>query len=277
MKRFTDTDKWRDPWFRNLTSAAKQLWGYLLDQCDKIGLVQIDFALASADCGQKINKIHLGELGDRIQDCGNGKHFIPKFIYFQYGELTESCPPHRPVINLVDLHGLVRVGLAYRYPNARVTPVLLNSNGLEESAYPSATLALGYKTRRGKEKEEGVQGEILPKELPEHIRSARVLNMWGQWMNHRRAFKKPKHWAVLFNAQVDFLSEHTEPQVFNILQTSVMNGYQGLFPPKNNENNGKHPPQRIDRSIGTANEGTAHLYEGLGRVAKTPDVQRSGT
>lgn len=138
MKRFTDTDKWRDPWFRKLSSPAKQLWGYLLDQCDKIGLVEIDLGLASIDCGQKITEAHLAEIGDRIEPCGNGKHFIPKFIPYQYGSLTPTCPPHRSIIALVDLHNLTFDGLLYHYPNA--------------------TLPLGHKTR--KEKEEGVQGGI---------------------------------------------------------------------------------------------------------------------
>jgi len=82
-KRFTDTEKWRDPWFRKLSSPAKQLWIYLLDQCDKIGLVEIDLTLASLDCGQEITNTHLSELASRIEDCGNGKHLITKFIHFQ--------------------------------------------------------------------------------------------------------------------------------------------------------------------------------------------------
>lgn len=39
--------------------------------------------------------------------------------------------------------------------------------------------------------------------------------------------------------------------------------------PIQNENNTRNTPQRIDRSIGTANEGRAHLYKNLGRVVKT--------
>lgn len=34
------------------------------------------------------------------------------------------------------------------------------------------------------------------------------------------------------------------------------------------ENGKGHPPQRVDRSIGTANEGIADQYKGLGRVAR---------
>jgi hypothetical protein len=41
--------------------------------------------------------------------------------------------------------------------------------------------------------------------------------------------------------------------------------------------NGKNHPQRVDRSIGTANEGIASKYKGLGRVAEIQDKGQSGT
>lgn len=132
MKRFTETDKWRDPWFRRLSGSAKLLWLYILDHCDKIGLVEIDEALASQDCGQNITPDTLKELESRLQCCGNGKFFIPKFISFQYGTLTEHCPPHRTVLKLVNTHCLVSDGIFYHYPKA--------------------TLALGHKTRQEEDK-----------------------------------------------------------------------------------------------------------------------------
>lgn len=121
MKRFTDTEKWSDPWFRKLSSAAKQLWGYMTDRCDKIGLIEIDLELVTLDVGQRVGSDNLKELESRLESCGNGKFFIPKFINFQYGVLTESCPPHRPIIELVKKHGLIKDGLIYHYPNATLT------------------------------------------------------------------------------------------------------------------------------------------------------------
>ena len=118
MKRFTDTDKWRDPWFRKLSSPAKQLWLYLCDHCDMAGMVEIDYQLATIDCGQEITEKHLQELGDRVISSPNTpKLLIPKFVHFQFGELSNTCPPHRSIIKLVESYGLVRVGLEYRYPN----------------------------------------------------------------------------------------------------------------------------------------------------------------
>lgn len=132
MKRFTDTEKWSDPWFRRLTSPAKQLWGYATDRCDKTGLVELDLELVTLDVGQLVGSEHISELSSRIEDCGGGKFFLPKFINFQYGLLTDSCPPHRSIIELVKKHGLIKDGLLYHYPNA--------------------TLAIGLKTRQEEDK-----------------------------------------------------------------------------------------------------------------------------
>ena len=124
MKRFTDTSKWTDPWFRRLSAPAKLLWFYILDHCDHVGITEIDLDLASLDCGVPIESKHVNEIGERVQMCESGKLIVPKFIKFQYGKLSTSCPPHKKVIESVkDLGLLERDGQFY---------------------YPKPTLALGY-------------------------------------------------------------------------------------------------------------------------------------
>lgn len=142
MKRFTETNKWRDPWFRRLSSPAKQLWGYLLDNCDCIGLVEIDLKLTSSDVGQKITQEHIRELGDRLQDVGNGRYFLPKFINFQYGDLSDKCPAHRPVIRQVLQRGLFKDGIAYRYPSVTLSSQVVENQGNE---YPIDRVAIPYR------------------------------------------------------------------------------------------------------------------------------------
>lgn len=155
MKRFTETNKWRDPWYRNLSSSAKQLWEYLRDNCDAIGLVEIDLSLTSADCGQKINETHIAELGDRVQRLSDRRFFLPKFITFQYGELNSSCPPHRTIIKLVESHNLIRVGLHYRYPSVTLTEseVIATQQSPGKHPYPNARVGttLQDKTRQVQE------------------------------------------------------------------------------------------------------------------------------
>jgi uncharacterized phage protein (TIGR02220 family) len=124
MKRFTETEKWRDPWFVKLSGHAKLLWVYLTDNCDKIGLIHIDFRLVSRDCRLPINEKHITELGDRVQALGNYRYFLPKFIQFQYGDLSPDCNPHKPILKLVQQHNLTRLALAYQYPTGTVQTTL---------------------------------------------------------------------------------------------------------------------------------------------------------
>jgi hypothetical protein len=125
MKRFTDTLKWQDPWFRRLSSQSKLLWFYLVDHCDNIGLVDLDLNLVSSDCGTKITDAHISELSDRVQVLDDGKVFITKFIPFQYGTLSEACVPHKKVIQAVKYHSLTQTFNGFLYPTARVGSTLL--------------------------------------------------------------------------------------------------------------------------------------------------------
>lgn len=112
MKRFTDTEKWKDSWFRKLPSEYKNLWQYITDNCDNAGIWKPDFELASFFIGQTIESttaINLfNENKKRIKVLENSKWYITDFISFQYGELTEKCKPHLQVLSLLKKHNLTK-------------------------------------------------------------------------------------------------------------------------------------------------------------------------
>lgn len=113
-KRFTDTDKWSDPWFRKLPSAYQKLWLLILDKCDNAGFWKVDIDLASFMVNEKLDienaKKHL--VG-RIEEIESDKWFIPKFIEFQYGELNPACYPHRPIIKTLEKYKKLGYLLGY--------------------------------------------------------------------------------------------------------------------------------------------------------------------
>lgn len=216
MKRFTETQKWSDPWFMDLSLVAKLLWFYLLDNCDNSGVIRFNPKLAAVQIGQTVEKQHFTELGDRLQTLDGGKLWIPAFISFQYGALSPDCRPHIAVMDLVAKHGL----------NLRVSiPHVKGIKTLEDKEKD--------KEKDKEQDKKGVQGDLL-KELPPALNTGRIQNKWKVWMNHRRAFKKPKSWVLLFNEQIEWLSKFDEPTAFEILSSSIRNGYQGLFEPKSN-------------------------------------------
>jgi hypothetical protein len=128
MKRFTDTAKWSDPWFRRLSGPAKMLWFYILDHCDHVGMIEIDLALASQDCGIKIPDSALLELGARLEPAGQGKMIVPKFIKFQIGDPRPSCPAHGKVCQSIEELSLYRDALGYHYPSGRLPVVYPKGN-----------------------------------------------------------------------------------------------------------------------------------------------------
>ncbi len=116
MKRFTETTKWKDPWFRRLTPEMKIFWGFLVDVVDNAGVWEPDMDYASFVIGtdlkedEVLNVFNVGK--ERIEVLANNKWYLSQFIMFQYGELNPRCYPHQKVRELVIRHGLEsRVGI----------------------------------------------------------------------------------------------------------------------------------------------------------------------
>lgn len=107
MKRFTETEKWRDTWFRKLAPDSKLAFLYVVDNCDAAGVWDPDYDLANFMIGRAINWPGvLDDLGDRVSCLKNGKWHLTRFVEFQYGELIEECRPHAKVLVLLKGHGI---------------------------------------------------------------------------------------------------------------------------------------------------------------------------
>lgn len=104
MKRFSESTKWADPWFRALSIESKCIWLWLLDNCDCAGIIEPDLDLAAFQIGTtKPLQSSLDALGNRVQKHGS-KLFIPKFIAYQYGaELNLANTAHRGVIRRLEI------------------------------------------------------------------------------------------------------------------------------------------------------------------------------
>lgn len=111
-KRFTDTEKWKRPWYRKLPPAFRELWNYILDSCDHAGVWVEDIELAGLILGYKLDlnefEHHLGPKIIRVDD---DKFFIPSFVEFQYGTLDPECKTHKSVIQILERYGIDTVTL----------------------------------------------------------------------------------------------------------------------------------------------------------------------
>ncbi len=106
MKRFTETTKWDDPWFRRLLPLHKNLWQYICDKCDPAGVIEFDPELASFCIGDKIVFKDLEAFEGRIEEIAKGKWLIKRFLEFQYTTLSQSCPAHKVVFSALERHSL---------------------------------------------------------------------------------------------------------------------------------------------------------------------------
>ena len=60
--RITNTDKWVDLWFSNLSVHAKLLFFYFVENCDNAGFIEVN---------KKFMLFHLGFNEDELMSAGN--------------------------------------------------------------------------------------------------------------------------------------------------------------------------------------------------------------
>jgi hypothetical protein len=81
-KRFTDSEKWSDPWFLSLKTREKLFWLFLIDRCDHAGIWKASWTQVR-DIFGGLPDIRVFQ--DRMYQIGPETYFLPKFLTFQYG------------------------------------------------------------------------------------------------------------------------------------------------------------------------------------------------
>ena len=85
-KRFTDTEKWEDEWFTDLSNDYKVIWFYLLDTCDNAGVWKKNIKKLNYLCNTNVSTDDLLKVfSKRITILADEKWFINKFCIVQYG------------------------------------------------------------------------------------------------------------------------------------------------------------------------------------------------
>ena len=123
-KRFTDTDKWDDPWFAELSPEYKLLWLYLCDKCNQVGIIDYSKRITEFNIGMAIDINDFVEKSEnRVVKLRNGKLFLTKFLDFQVGTVSEKSPAHKPIIKLIEQNPEI-LEYPIPYPSARVVDTL---------------------------------------------------------------------------------------------------------------------------------------------------------
>jgi hypothetical protein len=220
MKRFTDSEKWSDPWFVELDPKSKLFWIYLLDKVDQSGVWEKFERKFQFETGIGISLDALIEdLGDRVQDLGD-KILIPKFVRFQYGEeLSESSNFHRGIFKRLAHHGLELDDEGFVKGCSRVAQGLLKGrHSLQDKDKD-----------KNKDKKKGdARGRKEP-ELP--FDDPIFVQAWNDYLSMRRDAKFKKLGATAIKAKFKDFEEWGLDASVESLKESTRSQWQGTFHP----------------------------------------------
>lgn len=121
-KRFTDSEKYKDPWFRRLRPPLKMLFQFMCDDCNHAGIWKENFD--SFESYYKISLTHddMKDFGERVSRIDEDTYLIKSFVKFQYGTLNPNNNAHLGVIKAMQYSGVdVSPYLAPSEPLGRVT------------------------------------------------------------------------------------------------------------------------------------------------------------
>lgn len=114
-KRFIDTELWDKTSFNASSQKIKLLTIFITCKSDCIGVFKMAPMLINAYIGELVNEDEILSIPCDIIRLKDGSYFLEKFCLFQYGELKDSCKPHRKYIQMLKQIGLFeRVSKGYR-------------------------------------------------------------------------------------------------------------------------------------------------------------------
>jgi len=111
-KRFTDTSKWRDKWFRSLDLSEKVLFLYLVDNCDNAGFIEIDFELWGFQIGIDDEEVEgsFKALKKNIEVVGDWC-WISTFLHHQKNlPLNPKNNAHSQIISILEFNRVKFLG-----------------------------------------------------------------------------------------------------------------------------------------------------------------------
>jgi len=169
-QRFTDSNKWLDNWFSNLSNDYKIVWLYLLDTCDNAGIFQINLRLLNFNCSTGISEEQLlNAFKGRITKIDTDKCIINKFCVFQYGTdfLNSKNKAVQSAIKKLIIAGLLDVDT-----NGIITPKIIFDNTIDTQSIPyqkSIDTPKDKEQVKDKDKIQFTEEEIETYEYVDHV------------------------------------------------------------------------------------------------------------
>ncbi len=118
-KRFIDTGFLNQKWIRKLAPDKKIFLIYLMLKCDNAGILELDLEDASFWIGAKItNTDFLPE--NYLIPISDSKYFMPKFIKWQYKDISSNKHIVSQARQILEKHGLIDINNTLNLDNIYV-------------------------------------------------------------------------------------------------------------------------------------------------------------
>lgn len=229
-KRFTDTEKWKKHFIRGLQAPYKLLWVYLMDEVSAAGIWDVDIDVAQLRLGVKLKKETAENLfREKIVLLDKGKKwFVPSFIDFQYGQLSEANRAHTQIILTLKKFNLIDDFF-------KVKPLTSPLQGdMDMVMVKDMEMVMDMDM----DKVMGKEGE--PEKKVTMPYGEEFYQMWQIWKDYKKRefsfkYKSPQSEQAAINELMQ-LSGGIEDIADKIIKQSMAKGWKGFFELKENNN-----------------------------------------
>jgi hypothetical protein len=233
--RNIDTNFFRSPKVRGLKASLKTLYLFIVCDCSGAGIWIKDLEVASMYTGNKITEPEFKEFTKSVDciDLGNGKLFFPGFIEHQY---PKGLSPTNPALKnfIVELQKYNLLDSEYQIIKTLKRPSkgsLVTVTVTESVIVPEIVV------------EEEIETEILKTDFE---------IAFDEYLEMRKKIKKPatERAKELVMAELNKLAPDDEELKIQILNQSILNNWQDVYPIKNkNKANGTGQNSTITKQI----------------------------
>lgn len=221
-KRFSESNRWDDPWYRALPPHLKNFWDFLCCRPDAAGVWKPDWQDVHFRIGRKIgadealNAFNSDKV--RINVLKNGYWQVIGWVTFQFGEtLNEKIGQHKSSLVLIRKYTEFGYFLGKAYPNTYPRRILVEEEKEEE-----------------KEMEEEKEESVSARETFLYLDDTKFKSTFVDFLEMRKKIRKPTTDRAEKLILKD-LHKHPINDAIKMLENSIVNSWQGVFPLKENQ------------------------------------------
>jgi hypothetical protein len=220
-KRFIDTGFLDQKWIRKLSPEKKVFLIYLMLKCDNGGIIELDLEDASFWIGKKINDINFLPENYLIPLNDSCKYFMPKFVEWQYKDLSSNKYIVAQARQILEKHGLINDDFTLNLDKSYVNITKEFPNNQE--------IGIGIGNGIGKEKKKDFDFSFIDSKFKD------LFELWIKYKKSRKEMYKTQESIEACYRNLLKLSMDDPIKAKLVIDQAMGNNYAGLFPLKSDQ------------------------------------------